>query len=159
MRKTVLFIPLLMVGLLAACADPDITGYVTSVSDVGHSITVVSKEPKDLSSNDGRSEFYEAFSLSNSPDEIEVGELVNIWIEGSVAESYPAQAKIGKLKHVEEKPKDTTLTHTEVLQEAIGSNGNLAVRNIKFNSESKEWIVDFIDIHNEKVWSVNVKDH
>lgn len=155
-----------IVVVLSACgtssvlpSNPDIIGYITSKSQVGNSITVVSKEPKDLSNDGGRKEFYDAITLSNSPGDVEVGELVKVWNDGSVAESYPAQGKIVKLEVIESPlPEGASMTEAEVLKKAIGNNGNLAVRSIDFDAKLKVWTVRFIDIHNDKVWNVEVKE-
>jgi hypothetical protein len=108
MKKASLIILLLIIWLLSGCAkwgnnfqaptvptmNPssagDLEGYVTKKED--KRILVVSIIKKDLSSLGGIKEYYEADWVSKAPQEIEVGQKVQIWFEGAIATSYPGQA-------------------------------------------------------------------
>lgn len=76
-------------------SEPDLTGYVIHKND--SSLLIVSNVAVDYSSTDGSKEFYDAVSSNNTPENVETGDLVEVWYDGIVLESYPAQEEIRSL--------------------------------------------------------------
>lgn len=139
--------------------EADLIGYVMEKTD--HGMLVISKEPQDFSETGGVSEFYEATWLSNVPDHIEIGELVSVWYEGSVAESYPGQAKLGKVDVIQaDILKGADLSAAEVIRAALKINGQTAaVRSIHYEHEDDQWEIVFKDLMSEDVFTIQVEDY
>lgn len=98
--------------------QPDIEGYI--LDKYAQSIFVVSKEAEDLSADDGIDEFYDAISLRDAPDNLEIGQLVKVWYDGAVEESYPAGGKVGELEVIKvDQPEGAILKETEALKKAL----------------------------------------
>lgn len=128
-------------------SEPGIEGYV--VSKENGRILVVDPKPQDFSKTGGISEFYNAISFSNAPEEIEVGEKVQVWFD-VVAESYPGQAKAEKIAVVPtKKSAGALLTEAEAIQKALTSEnldvqelGVLVIRAVDYDEASSQWTVD-----------------
>ncbi len=135
--------------------DPDITGYIMDAT--GERILVVSKEAQN---HDSDHEYYDAISLSGAPKEVEAGQLVNVWYDGPIAESYPMQSKVGELEIVSSaQPDGSQLTEAEVLKIAIEDQSALvAVRLIAFDPASKQWQIEFIEIPQGDTFKVTIED-
>nr|WP_144919520.1 YobA family protein [Paenibacillus bovis] len=157
--------------ILAACGQanadgntdekgkPDIIGYVMDQNE--SRILVVSVEAQDFSANGGLSEYYDAISLSNVPDNVNVGQMVKVWIDGPVADSYPMQGKISKLEVVESsKPDGAKMTEEQALRKIIKAQPTkqMAVRSIKFNNDSNIWMVEFKEVPDGDVITIEIKD-
>jgi hypothetical protein len=50
-----------------------------------------------VSSTGGVKEFFDAVWISNIPQDVKVGQKVQVWFEGAVATSYPGQAMTNKI--------------------------------------------------------------
>ncbi|MEC0267017.1 DUF3221 domain-containing protein [Paenibacillus anseongense] len=71
----------------------EFVGYITKLEN--QRALVVSPISKEI--NQTRKEFYDARWVSNMPQDVEVGQYINVWFEGSIATSYPAQARASKV--------------------------------------------------------------
>ncbi|MFC5465353.1 YobA family protein [Lederbergia graminis] len=160
-----------LVIILAACGQanadgntdekgkPDIIGYVMDQND--SRILVVSAEAQDFSANDGLSEYYDAISLSNAPENVKIGQMVKVWIDGPVADSYPMQGKISKLEVVESsKPDGAKMTEEQALRKIIKAQPTkqMAVRNIYFDNTKNIWKVEFKELPDGDVITIEIKD-
>src|SRR5690554_5936266 len=65
-------------------------GYIMDI-DSGGRILVVDPVAQDFSNTGGVDEFYNAIWFSDAPQEVELGERVEVWFD-AVAESYPGQS-------------------------------------------------------------------
>jgi hypothetical protein len=113
---------------------------------------VVNPIPNDYSSTGGIKEFYEAIWVSNFPEDVQVGQKVEIIFEGEMATSYPGQARAKKVSVLPNKKPDKSakLTEEQVLREAIKSKEAAEIRvfipkEISFDEKSKLWTIRFID--------------
>lgn len=154
---------LLIVLILTACGkeavEPNIVGYV--VAEDNHRILVVSKTSQDFSENGGVSEYFDAVSLSNIPKDIQVGQLVKVWYDGPVAESYPMQAKIGDLEIIEvSKPKGATLTEAEAIKKVLEKHATaqLAIKSIEFDQDLNVWKFEVKELLQDKSFQVEIED-
>lgn len=101
MKKSLLLILpfyFLMTGctqITTTFTEPNITGYVMDRDD--EFVLIVSDRSEDYSSTSGSEGFYDAVTASNVPDEVKIGDLVEVWYADGVRETYPAQATIGTL--------------------------------------------------------------
>ncbi len=159
MKKYISLICILLVAVgLVACnisaekqnehKKPDIFGYILDKS--GQSIFVVSKDAEDFSDNDGVDEYYDAIWLSDAPKNLKIGQLVKVWYDGPIQESYPAGGKVGEIEVVTvANTKGAILKETEALKKAVEirkPNGNLAVRSIEFDKVEKTWEIEWKQI-------------
>lgn len=138
--------------------NADLIGYVIDKTEQG--MLVVSEEPIDFSETGGKSEYYEATWLSETPDDIEIGELVAVWFDGPVAESYPMQATLGQIKVVSKEPPDgADLSVAEALREAIDIQGQTAaIKEIFYDQELDRWSITFKDLMSENESTIFVED-
>lgn len=152
----------ILMMVIASCSnedeEPTIIGYV--IDKLDNQMLVVSKDPQDFSDDGGIAEYYDAISLSEVPVEVNVGELVKVWVEGPIAESYPMQAKAGKVEIVNiANPDGADMTQSEVIQQAIEEvDRTVAIRNIKFDKEADIWKLELREIIDESVFEVEISD-
>lgn len=150
----------LVIGLMACGSEADIIGYVLDKND--DSIFVVSKEAKDFSADDGIAEYYDAIWLSKAPADIEIGDLVQVWYDGPVQESYPLGGKVGKLEVVPPTTYDgAKLSEAEAINQAIQQQKpteHIAVRSVTFDMELKMWKIDFKEIPDGDVYQVEFEE-
>lgn len=141
--------------------QPGIEGYV--IEKANGSILVVDPIPQDFSSTGGVSEFHNAISFSNAPAEVNIGDKVQVWFD-SVAESYPGQSKVKKIKVINSvKPANAELTEAEAIQRALAQTkekteitGLTVILSATFNAASDTW-----NIHLKKgevEFSIEVND-
>ncbi|KGP92397.1 hypothetical protein N780_01905 [Pontibacillus chungwhensis BH030062] len=135
---------------------PSYTGYVMDKDD--SRILVVNPDAKDAN-NDGSKDYHEALWGSGDVEGVSIGERVNVWVEGSVMESYPGQGKIGKVEIIsEEKPEGATLSKSEALIKALSKSGEdvKVVVAIEFLEEKNMWSVKLQD--RDEVLEVSIED-
>ncbi|WP_160847941.1 YobA family protein [Pontibacillus yanchengensis] len=174
MKKISLFfiVTLLLSLVLTACFDgdkvslgePDYKGYVMDKKE--GSILVVGTEPKDYSKNGGDPEYYSALWGSNAPDRIEVGQQVEVWVDGGVQESYPGQAKIGDVRVVsQEIEENADLSEAEALRKALNKinsvEGIPVVKSIKFSEKTNSWAIE-IQVENageKSILTMSINDN
>ncbi|WP_110113068.1 DUF3221 domain-containing protein [Bacillus sp. CGMCC 1.16541] len=125
---------LLLFVCLSGCSDPaTLEGYVMKKDD--HRILVVN----------GSDDYYNAIWLSNAFNEVDIGQYVHVWIDGPIAESFPAQGSVEKVEVVQvEKPKGATLTQEEVLKQLLSSKqvnqqDVIGVKNIEYDGAADVW--------------------
>ncbi|MCJ8010058.1 DUF3221 domain-containing protein [Lederbergia wuyishanensis] len=113
----------------------------------GEMVLVVDAQPQDFSKSGGVKEFYNAISFSNVKGKIEIGQRVRIEVDGPIMESFPAQAKAGKIEILPTyKPDKADLTEAQVVREAVKvaenkSNWFPAIRHIEYNEAQDIWKV------------------
>lgn len=161
----------LFLFVLAGCSNndsssfrgsPDITGYVVSKNE--QTILVTSSEPEDLSNSDGLEEYYDVISASDAPENVQVGDEVNLWYKGDILESYPAQTSVGKLEIIPSStPEGATLTESDALSKALSQNefenNTLVIQSIAYQSDEDIWSIKFKDlIFEDEEGTVQVKD-
>ena len=160
----VVFIFILIV-LSSACStvdtseqEPDLIGYVMEKTE--DRMLVVSQEPQDFSQTGGVKEFYNATWLSNVQADIAIGELVKVWFEGGVAESYPSQTKLGKFEIIKtERPEGADLSTDQVIRKALMELEQLvAIRSLQYDREKDRWDIEFKTIFEEEDLTIHVKD-
>lgn len=165
-NKLILIVMLLLAVSFAGClgntpnTDPGMTGYVMQRD--AERILVIDTEAQDFSETGGIDEFYNAIWFSDAPDNIVIGENVNVWFD-VVADSYPGQAKA---EHIEvipsEKPDNADLTEAEALHKALMSlesdAGNLVVRSIEYEDEDKLWTIELKELWEEGTRTIEVDD-
>lgn len=137
--------------------EVDLHGYVLDKAD--DSIFVVSKEAKDLSANGGIETYYDAISLSDAPNNVQIGDEVMVWYAGGVAESYPMQGKVGHLEIMPDtKPEGANFTQAEALRKSLQDQQNVLVTSINFKKSKGLWLVKFRDLHEDNEWQIEVND-
>jgi len=161
-RLILLFFVLLIVTSLVGCfnpidKEPDITGYVVEKSN--DNILVVSETSEDLRENGGVAEFYEMIWFSNSSNEINLGDKVDIWYN-SVNQSYPAKATIKTFNiHEPDQPDDALLTESEVLEQVLSNldiqpDQLFAIQSIQFNKSKQIWLINLMEIWTEEILTI-----
>jgi hypothetical protein len=109
---------------------------------------VVNVIPKDTG---GVKEFYDAVWVSNIPDEVEIGQKVEVLFEGAMAASYPGQGRAKKVSILPKiKPNKANMTEDQVIREALTSketsNINIfVIKDIKFDEKLDLWTIRFKD--------------
>ncbi|MFD1032509.1 DUF3221 domain-containing protein [Metaplanococcus flavidus] len=170
MRNPLIYFTILVLVALAGCSSESsdepvdelgITGYIMDKGDEG--ILVVSTEAKDYSGTGGIEEYYDAVWTGGAPDDVEVGDYVEIQFEGGVLDSYPAQAAVGELEVIPgSTPEGATLSDTEVLNKALTTNifGNeiLTVQTIEFDAEQDEWTIVLKNTDSYEEHTIRVED-
>lgn len=146
----------------AACSNqhdqPHFIGYVVDKSE--SRVLVVSSSPQDFSDNGGVKEYYDAISLAGVSNEVKIGQLVSVWVDGPIAESYPMQAEASKVEIVdEEKPEGANMKVNEVIQQAIHKvNRMVAIRDVEYNENTEMWNVELVEIIDGSVFEVEILD-
>jgi len=167
-NKTLVILGILCLLVLSGCnslnflrGEPNITGYVMATSE--DSILVVNTEPEDFSGAGGIEEFYDAVWVSNVTETVDVGEQVNVWFEGGVDQSYPAQAGMGELEIMDSRiPDGADLSEAEALRFALSQESldpeSLVVRSISFDDNADEWVIELRDIHSYEDYTIQIDD-
>ncbi|NOU68777.1 DUF3221 domain-containing protein [Paenibacillus sp. LMG 31461] len=126
---------------------PSIQGYITKVEN--NRILVVSSKPKNYSSTGGVKEFYDAVWVSNVPNEVKVGQQVQVWFQGGVLTSYPGQARSAKISFItSEKPINATLLEEQVVEQAINTQAYaditiFVIKEVKYDESADKWQIRF----------------
>lgn len=142
--------------------NPDISGYVISKNE--KAILVTSSEPEDLSASDGLEEYYDVIYATDAPENVQVGDEVNLWYKGDVLESYPAQTSVGKLEILPSStPENATLSEYGALSKALSQNEfenkTIAIQSIAYQPDEDIWSFIFKDlIYEDEGGTVQVKD-
>ncbi|MBS4219810.1 DUF3221 domain-containing protein [Bacillus sp. FJAT-49711] len=132
------------------------------VKKEGESVLVVDAKPQDFSATGGEKEFYSAIGFSNIKEKLEIGQRVWIEVDGPIMESYPAQAKAGKVEILPTyKPDKADLTEVQVVREAIKiadtkSKWFPAIRYVEYEEEGDIWKVGIKQEENE--YELVIKD-
>ncbi|WP_089651909.1 DUF3221 domain-containing protein [Halobacillus aidingensis] len=121
--------------------SPDIYGYIMEKDR--DEILVVNPEGKDFSHTKKEEDYHEAVRVRMNTD-AEVGDVVEVWFDGGVAESYPGQAIGDKIKVVpENKPDSADLYPSEALKKAIEQHtlgqGVVVVESSTYEGEEDQW--------------------
>ncbi|MCP3032922.1 YobA family protein [Halobacillus sp. A1] len=96
---------------------PEIEGYVTNQED--DRILVTDPEPEDANGN-GEDDYYDALWGSDAPDDVEIGQYVEVWVKEGVETSYPGQADIKEVEvQSTEAPEGADLSEDEVIRRAL----------------------------------------
>ena len=141
--------------------EAGITGYVMAMEN--GRILVVNPDAQDFSATGGVKEFYNAIWFSNVPQDIKLGERVNVWYD-LVMESYPGQSEV---KHIEvipsEKPEGVNLTEAEALSKAltsqeINANEITVVKDIAYNNKTNKWNINLKQIWSDEIYNIQVED-
>lgn len=130
--------------LLLSCNSggdvPGIEGHVVKVEN--GTFLVVSSVPEDYSSTGGVKEYYNAIWFSNAPNNIQIGQKVQVWFD-EVLESYPGRSNAKKVSILPTtKPDNADLSETEAIQKALvaqGENGLTIMKSITYDAKSDTW--------------------
>ncbi|MDQ0875883.1 hypothetical protein QFZ77_004542 [Paenibacillus sp. V4I3] len=126
-------------------SSAELVGYITKLEN--QRALVVSPISKEI--NQTIKEFYDAIWVSNMPQDVEVGQYVNVWFEGALAASYPAGGKATKVNISKiYKPKKATLSQEEVIRKAlinkdISSVKILVIKNVIYDEKSAVWTIRY----------------
>jgi hypothetical protein len=124
-----------------------IEGYVTKKED--KRILVVSTKLKDFSATGGIKEFYDAIWVSKAPQEIEVGQKVQVWFEGAIASSYPGQGEASKVVIIPSAYHEgAVMSEAQAVQQAIRDNPKInvfVVNQLEFDPKLKQWTILYKD--------------
>ncbi|MBM7703556.1 YobA family protein [Metabacillus iocasae] len=130
---------LLLFVYLSGCSGPaTLEGYVMKKDN--HRILVVN----------GSEDHDNAIWLSNAFNKVDIGQYVHLWIDGPIAESFPAQGSAAKVEVIKvEKPKGATFTQEEALRQLLASKqvnqqDVIGVKHIEYD-------------HAEDVWRITLK--
>lgn len=167
-NKHLVYVGFLCLLILSGCnglnflrGEPNITGYIMATSE--GSILVINTEPEDFSGTGGVEEFYDAVWVSNVTEPVDVGEQVNVWFEGGVNESYPAQAGMGELEIIDSRiPSGADLSEAEALRAALSQESlnaeSLVVRSISYDDNGDEWVIELRDTHSYEDYTIQIED-
>ncbi len=154
------------VGLAGCSGQTDryaIEGYV--VRKEGGSILVVSSDPQDFRSTGGLKEFYSAILVSSAPARVNIGQKVQVWIDGGIAESYPGQGKAGKVLVVPSSPRDgASLSEEEAIRQALKQEESRlehmipVIRAVHYDKQADTWMIQIKDAHERTKFDVRIKD-
>ena len=159
-----LFAALLVAVACSACeedpygGEPSMTGYAMDAED--GRMLVVEAIPENSRGEGG----VDAAHISNVPSSIEVGQKVQVWFDGPVAESYPLQGKAGRVEVVPApQPGGANRSEAEVLKDILTSGeidpGRLmAVRSIVFDGETSVWRIELYDLWEGDALRFEVQD-
>lgn len=169
MKRRIKLVGILLLLLVSGCnnsfsffrSNPDITGYVMDKYD--DAILVINTEAKDFSQTGGVEEFYEAVWVSNITESVNLGDQVEVWFEGGVAESYPDQAEMGQLNVIESPvPEGADFSESKALSIALSEEGfeteSLAVRSITYDDAEGLWRIELRDVHSYEDYVILVYD-
>lgn len=158
MRKFLFFLWIVLVGVvLIGCGSssgsgdskkdndsPGMEGYVMAVE--ADRILVVESKAKDFSSSGGEEEFYSAIWFSKAPDNMKVGQKVQVWFD-IVLESYPGQSEAKKVVVLpSERPEGADLNEAEAIRKAVETHdsefmGVTAIKKVQFMADMDIWEV------------------
>ncbi|MFC5468898.1 DUF3221 domain-containing protein [Cohnella suwonensis] len=169
---------LTLVATLAACGNkpekegkqaggtPEVeAGYIGYVVKAeGGRILVVSPVERNFGSG-GAQHYYEAIWFAKVPDDIEIGQRVEVIPEGGIEESYPAQGIAASVMVLPatNAPQGAKLTEAEAIRRALGDEraGEYeipAVKKVGYDAESKKWVVALTQSGDEKSIEIDVAD-
>jgi hypothetical protein len=123
----------------------EFVGYITKLEN--QRALVVSPISREI--NQTRKEFYDAIWVSNMPQDVEVGQYVNVWFEGTIATSYPAQARASKVTITKiQKPDKAILSQDEVIRKVllnkdISSINILVINKVVYDEKSAVWTIRY----------------
>ncbi|QOR67868.1 YobA family protein [Cytobacillus suaedae] len=123
---------------------PGMEGYVISVK--GDRILVVEAKSQDFSSTGGEEEFYSAIWFSKAPDNMKVGQKVQVWFD-IVAESYPGQSEAKKVVVLpSERPEGADLNEAEAIRKAFEAHasdfmGVTVIKKVTYQADTDIWEV------------------
>ncbi|MFC5405441.1 DUF3221 domain-containing protein [Cohnella soli] len=137
-------------------------GYVVKKED--GRILVVSPAERNFGSG-GAQHYHEAIWFAKAPDDIQIGQRVDVMPAGAIAESYPAQgvaASVSVLKATTT-PEGAKLTEAEAIHRALVDERAEkyevpAVKQVGYDGEKKQWIVELTQSGNEQSINVAVAD-
>ena len=169
-RTPILYLTALLLFVLTGCnsentsdpvEEPGITGYVMDIGEEG--LLVVSAEAEEAGGTGGVKEYYNAAWAGNAPGDVEVGECVEIRLEGGVNDSYPLQATVGELEVIPgSTPEGATLSDTEALNKALTmetfENEILTVQSMSFDAERDEWSIVLKNTDSYEEYTIRVED-
>ncbi|WP_223812015.1 YobA family protein [Geobacillus sp. 46C-IIa] len=167
LKKWVVFIAAVWSVWLAGCSGPAgryaIEGYV--VRKEGGSILVVSSDPQDFRSTGGLEEFYNAILVSSAPARVKIGQKVQVWIDGGIAESYPGQGKADKVLVVPSTPHDgARLSEEEAIRQALKQEESRlehmipVIQAVDYDKQADTWMIQIKDAHARTGFDVRIKD-
>lgn len=141
--------------------EPDISGYI--MDERVHEILVVSTEPADYSETGGTEEFYDAVWVSRVTEVTEIGDYVEVWFDGGVETSYPAQAAMEELEIIEpDQPQGADLTESEALRKALAQEPFeeevLTVMSLSYDESVDEWTVELRNTNSYEDTTIEVED-
>lgn len=169
MKKIFGFLMLLvLIIIVTGCNGEPIAGDYSSM--IGHvmnkenkSILVVDPVAQDFSSTGGVKEFYNAISFSNAPEEIKIGDKVEVWFD-AVAESYPGQSEVKDIKVIEEeKPEGADLTPSKALRNVIAldeKNQFTVLYSIDYDKDRDKWTIQLKELltENTQILEYEIED-
>ncbi|WP_409340409.1 DUF3221 domain-containing protein [Paenibacillus sp. MBLB4367] len=126
-------------------SSAELVGYITKLEN--QRALVVSPISREI--NQTRKEFYDAIWVSNIPKDVEVGQYVNVWFEGAIATSYPAQGKASKVTITKiQKPEKAIMSQDEVIRKAllnkdISSINIFVINEVVYNEKSAVWTIRY----------------
>ncbi|KRF21743.1 DUF3221 domain-containing protein [Paenibacillus sp. Soil787] len=126
-------------------SSAELVGYITKIEN--QRALVVSPISREI--NQTRKEFYDAIWVSNIPLGVEVGQYVNVWFEGAIATSYPAQGKASKVTITKtQRPEKAILSQDEVIRKAllnkdISSINILVINEVVYDEKSAVWTIRY----------------
>lgn len=136
-------------------SEPGITGYI--MDKAGDRILVVNTEPKYYSSN----EHYDAVWFSNAPQNVDIGDMVNVWYD-FMEDSYPGQSQV---KHLEKlpsfQPEGANLSESQALYNALTSSeikGAAVVTSLEYDNNSNKWHIELKDTMSNEKFDIKVDD-
>lgn len=94
-------------------------------------------------------EIYDAVWVSNVPKDVDVGQQVQVWFEGGVNFSYPAQAMSGKIAYKpSQRPHNSTLSEEQVIKRAITNQEYadlkvVVIKDVGYDENTDVWVVRF----------------
>ncbi|WP_235045600.1 YobA family protein, partial [Geobacillus kaustophilus] len=167
LKRWLAFIAAVWSVWLAGCSGQTdryaIEGYV--VRKEGGSILVVSSDPQDFRSTGGLKEFYNAILVSSAPARVNIGQKVQVWIDGGIAESYPGQGKAGKVLVVPSSPRDgASLSEEEAIRQALKQEESRlehmipVIRAVHYDKQADTWMIQIKDAHERTEFDVRIKD-
>lgn len=125
-------------------SPPGMEGYVMAIND--GRILVVESVAKDFSSTGGVEEFYSAIWFSKAPDNMKIGQKVQVWFD-IVAESYPGQSEAKKVVVLpSERPEGADLNESEAIRTAMEAHqseymGVTVVKQVTYSGDNDLWEV------------------
>ncbi|WP_181350305.1 YobA family protein [Thalassobacillus sp. CUG 92003] len=155
-KKFVFSIGILLI--LVGCTSPDITGYIMDKKN--NEILVVATESEDTGET---KEFYDAVWARDAPGDVKIGEQVDVWYDGPIAESYPGQTSAGRVDVIPSSILEgATLSDAEALNKALTQqrpeNGTLTVRSISYEADQDEWSIKLKNTIHDDEYMVRVND-
>jgi hypothetical protein len=151
-------------GNPAQSPDAEPSGYLGYVVDKANkSILVVGSTERNFGSG-GAQHYFEAIWFSKAPSDVEIGQRVEVWSDGPIAESYPAQGQADRVSVVEvRKPEGAKLTEAEAIRKALADPEVAdfmapAILEAKYDIGDSIWSISITQSGDEKVNVIKVED-